>query len=124
MPFVPRGFALLTTSTLAALALAPVSGASAATPRIGAPDGLKATPYNANLLIRILKAIFRFADKLEDVSDPTKAVEFFKESRRTSKVGELPSWYATVAAMPNVHRRAFLLTSICTGIRRSFHNYA
>jgi subtilisin family serine protease len=44
MPFVPRGFALLTTSTLAALALAPVSGASAATPRIGAPDGLKATP--------------------------------------------------------------------------------
>jgi subtilisin family serine protease len=44
MPFVTRGFALLTTSTLAALALAPVSGASAATPRIGAPDGLRATP--------------------------------------------------------------------------------
>jgi subtilisin family serine protease len=47
MPFVPRGIALLTTSTLAALALAPVSGASAATPRFGAPDGLKATPLVA-----------------------------------------------------------------------------
>ncbi|HEY6762561.1 MAG TPA: S8 family peptidase [Baekduia sp.] len=39
---MPRALALLTTSTLAALALAPVSGASAA--RIGAPDGLKGRP--------------------------------------------------------------------------------
>ena len=43
MPAVPRALALLTTSTLAALALAPVPGASARA-RIGAPDGLRATP--------------------------------------------------------------------------------
>ncbi|WCB91997.1 protease [Baekduia alba] len=39
---VPRALALLTTSTLAALALAPVAGASAA--GIGAPDGLAGRP--------------------------------------------------------------------------------
>jgi subtilisin family serine protease len=53
MPFVPRGFALLTTSTLVALALAPVSGASAATPRIAAPDGLKATPLVAPRKLKV-----------------------------------------------------------------------
>jgi subtilisin family serine protease len=45
MPAVPRALALPTTSILAALALAPVSGASAA--GIGAPDGLRATPDHA-----------------------------------------------------------------------------
>jgi subtilisin family serine protease len=42
MPAVPRALALATTTTLAALAFAPISGASAATVR--APDGLKAKP--------------------------------------------------------------------------------
>src|SRR4051812_4947670 len=40
---VPRALALLTTLTLAALAAAPVSGASA-TGRIAAPDGLQPRP--------------------------------------------------------------------------------
>jgi thermitase len=43
MPAVPRALALLTTSTVAALALAPIAGASARV-GIGAPDGLRATP--------------------------------------------------------------------------------
>ena len=62
MPFVPRGFALLTTSTLAALALAPVSGASAATPRIGAPDGLNPKTY-----ARIATRALRLAKRLPGV---------------------------------------------------------
>jgi subtilisin family serine protease len=42
MPAVARAFALVTSTTLAALALAPITGASAATVR--APDGLVAKP--------------------------------------------------------------------------------
>jgi subtilisin family serine protease len=42
MPAVPRALALLTTTTLAALALAPITGASGATVR--APDGLATKP--------------------------------------------------------------------------------
>ena len=42
MPAVARALALVTSTTLAALAIAPISGASAAT--IGAPDGLTAKP--------------------------------------------------------------------------------
>jgi subtilisin family serine protease len=42
MPAVARAFALVTTTTLAALAFAPITGASAATVR--APDGLTAKP--------------------------------------------------------------------------------
>jgi integrase len=81
-------------------------------------EGLKATPYNANLVIRVLKAVFRYADKHEDIADPTKVVEFYKESRRTSNVGDLAEWYAAVSAIANPYRRAFLLTAICTGVRR------
>jgi subtilisin family serine protease len=46
MPAVPRALALLTTSTLAALVIAPVSGAASGA-EIGAPDGLRATPDRA-----------------------------------------------------------------------------
>jgi subtilisin family serine protease len=46
MPPVPRALALLTTSALAVLALAPTSGASADV-GIGAPDGLHGTPDRA-----------------------------------------------------------------------------
>jgi subtilisin family serine protease len=45
MPAVARAFALVTSTTLAALALAPITGASAATVR--APDGLVAKPVAA-----------------------------------------------------------------------------
>ncbi len=45
MPAVARAFALVTSTTLAALAVAPITGASAAT--IGAPDGLTAKPAAA-----------------------------------------------------------------------------
>jgi subtilisin family serine protease len=45
MPAVARAFALVTSTTLAALALAPITGASAAT--VSAPDGLIAKPAAA-----------------------------------------------------------------------------
>lgn len=45
MPVVARAFALVTSTTLAALAIAPITGASAAT--ISAPDGLTAKPATA-----------------------------------------------------------------------------
>jgi subtilisin family serine protease len=46
MPAVARAFALVTSTTLATLAFAPITGASAATVR--APDGLVAKPVAAN----------------------------------------------------------------------------
>jgi subtilisin family serine protease len=50
---VPRALALVTT-TLASLALAPITGASAAGVR--APDGVKATPYHASTKARAAQA--------------------------------------------------------------------
>ena len=81
-------------------------------------DKLRDTPYTANQLVRVLKAVFRFADKHEDISDPTKVVEMYREQRRTSTVGSLVAWREAVEAIPNPYRRAYLLTCAFTGIRR------
>lgn len=81
--------------------------------------GMADKPYAANQTIRILKAVFRFAARIDDLPDPTRVVDLYVEKSRTSNVGPLDVWYAKVMAQPNEFRRAFLLTAITTGLRRS-----
>jgi integrase len=85
----------------------------------GLHRGMSDKPYAANQTIRILKAVFRFASRIDDVPDPTRVVDLYVEKSRTSKVGPLSQWYVKVMAQPNEFRRAFLLTVITTGLRRS-----
>ena len=83
--------------------------------------------YTANKAMRLLRAIFNFAQATYDICpvNPvvylTRVKAWYKEERKRTyiKPHELKSWWAAVQALENDTYRDFLLFLMFTGLRRS-----
>lgn len=78
-------------------------------------------PYAANGAMRILRAIYNHAMKLDPElpPNPVRAVTFNAETRRDTGMGaaDLPAWEAQRVALGNPIRREFHLVTLLTGSR-------
>lgn len=84
-------------------------------------------PYTANKAMRVLRALFNFAQATFDIEQPnpvaflTHVRGWYKEKRRRTyiKPHELKAWWGAVYGLENDTYRDFLLLLLFTGLRRS-----
>lgn len=78
-------------------------------------------PYVANQSMRLLRAIYNHAAKLDRTlpANPVSGVDFNEEHRREEVVQDLAAWWREVQEMPSPARRDWHVFVILTGMRRA-----
>ena len=83
---------------------------------------MKATPYVANRMVALLRAMYNVAPEIGYKGDnPARGIKKYREASRDRFLmpDELPAFFQALDSEPNLIMRTFFLVALLTGARRS-----